>query len=165
MGVTHNPDNLFIPGSCGYVAPNVEIKIVDLAKGKSLNKNQTGEIHVRGPSMFLGYLNNEEATNQAIDTKGWFHTGDVGHFDDNGRLFITDRIKELIKFRIWSVSPAEIEESLVRHEAILEAAVVGKPDKVDSQLPMAFIKLKPGSKISKEEIQKFVSGLQLFTGI
>lgn len=162
IGVTSNRDKEHIPGNCGRVAPNMEIKIIDLKSGKSLGKNQSGEICVRGPTVFLGYLNNPKATNETIDSEGWLHTGDVGQFDYNERLFITDRIKELIKFRTWSVWPTEIEDFLLRHKAIKEVAVIGVPHKEDYEVPKAFIKCDSNYNVSEEEILKFVSGLQLF---
>ncbi|CAG2107567.1 unnamed protein product, partial [Medioppia subpectinata] len=86
-----------IEGNLGRPIANTEIKVIDLTNGSNLGPNSDGEICVRGPQMFAGYLNNSLATNEAIDSEGWLHTGDIGHYDQQNRLFITDRLKELIK--------------------------------------------------------------------
>jgi acyl-CoA synthetase (AMP-forming)/AMP-acid ligase II len=156
-------DGKFVSGCVGSVSALTEIKIIDLNTGKSLGPNLDGEICLRGPQLFVGYLNNESATKSAIDSKGWFHSGDVGYYDEKERFFITDRLKELIKFKAWSIAPVEIESLLLTHESVDSVAVVGVKHKTDGQLPRAFIKVKNGSKVTEEELIKFVEGLNCET--
>jgi len=146
-------------GCVGSVSANTELKIVDLNSGKSLGPNIDGEIYVRGPKMFSGYLNNEIETKNAIDSDGWFHTGDIGHYDEQERLFITDRLKELIKYKAWSVSPVEIESLLLTHKSVEAVVVVGVKHKTDGQLPRAYV--KKHSEVTEEERIKFVEGFEL----
>jgi acyl-CoA synthetase (AMP-forming)/AMP-acid ligase II len=109
--------------------------------------------------MFSGYLNNIEATKETIDSDGWLHTGDIGHYDTNERLFITDRLKEVIKVGTLPVSPTEIEQFLLTHESVAEVAVVGVKHESESQWPRAYVKLKEGKSATEEELKKYVSGL------
>jgi acyl-CoA synthetase (AMP-forming)/AMP-acid ligase II len=83
---------------------------------------------VPGPQVFAGYLHNPKATAETIDPEGWVHTGDLGHFDDDGQLYITDRLKELIKVKGFQVAPAELEALLLTHPNVADTAVVGPPD-------------------------------------
>jgi long-subunit acyl-CoA synthetase (AMP-forming) len=152
-------DNEFVSGCVGRVSALTQIKIIDLNTGKSLGPNLDGEICLKGPKLFVGYLNNESATKDSFDSNGWFHTGDVGHYDEKERFFITDRLKELIKFKAWSVAPAEIESLLLTHESVDSVAVVGVKHKTDGQLPRAFVKVKNNSKVTEEELVKYVEGL------
>lgn len=93
-------------GSIGRPAPNLEAKIVNIDTLAELPSNEVGELWVRGPNVFKGYLNNPEATKKSITDDGWFRTGDVGYVDGDGLCFITDRIKELIKYNGFQVAPA-----------------------------------------------------------
>ena len=145
------------PGSSGVTISNTECRVVDL-EGNDLGLNEDGELWIRGPQVMKGYLNNEEATAATIDPDGWLHTGDVAHFDEDGYIFIVDRIKELIKYKGFQVPPAELEGLLLTHEAIADAAVIGIPDEEAGEIPKAFITLKPGSEATAEEIQAFVAG-------
>src|SRR5262249_19826286 len=92
--VSHiTPKGRFKPGSVGVTAPNTELKIVD-PMGNELGVGEDGEVCVRGPQVMRGYLNNEKATANTIDPDGWLHTGDIGHVDADGHLYIVDRLKE-----------------------------------------------------------------------
>jgi 4-coumarate--CoA ligase len=153
-------DTEFIPGNVGHVSRITELKIVDINTGLSLGPNIDGEIWVRGPQMFSGYLNNIEATKETIDSDGWLHTGDIGHYDQNERIFITDRIKEMIKYLGFPVSPVEIEQFLLTHESVVEVAVVGIKHEIQNQWPRAYVKLKDGKSATEEELKKYVAGLQ-----
>jgi acyl-CoA synthetase (AMP-forming)/AMP-acid ligase II len=153
-------DTEFIPGNVGHVSRITELKIVDINTDQSLGPNIDGEIWLRGPQMFSGYLNNIEAMKETIDSDGWLHTGDIGHYDQNERLFITDRIKEMIKYGGWPLFPVEIEQFLLTHESVAEVAVVGIKHEIDEQWPRAYVKLKEGKSATEEELIKYVEGLQ-----
>ena len=107
---------------------------------------EDGEVWVRGPQVMKGYLNNDAATKATIDDDGWLHTGDVGHVDDAGHLFVVDRLKELIKYKGFQVPPAELEALLLTHPAIADAAVIGVPDDEAGEIPAAFVVLKAGRR-------------------
>ena len=104
-----------------------------------------------------GYLNNAKATGETISKDGWLHTGDIGHFDDDQHLFITDRLKELIKCKGFQVPPAQLESILLTHPAVQECAVVGKPDDRAGELPKAYVVLRQGKTSSALEIQNYVA--------
>ncbi|KAH7639988.1 hypothetical protein HUG17_4021 [Dermatophagoides farinae] len=139
-------------GTVGRPSPGVEMKIIDLETGKSLPAEKQGEILIRGPQQFVGYLRNERATKETIDSDGWYHTGDVGYYDDEGYLYIVDRIKELFKFREWSVFPTEIEEFILKNPAVDSVCVVGVPHKVDGYHTRAYIQIRQGQSLSEKEI-------------
>ncbi|KAH9422649.1 hypothetical protein DERP_003326 [Dermatophagoides pteronyssinus] len=139
------------PGSVGRPSPGVEMKIIDLETGVALPAEKQGEILLRGPHRFVGYLRNDEATRTSIDSDGWYHTGDIGYYDDEGYLYIVDRIKELIKFREWSVIPAEIEAFILQNPAVDSVCVVGVPHTVDGYHVRAYIKIRDGYQQSLTE--------------
>ncbi|URE05040.1 AMP-binding enzyme [Musa troglodytarum] len=91
-----------------------------------------------------------------MDSEGWLKTGDLCYFDDDGFLFIVDRLKELIKYKAYQVPPAELEHILVSHPGIADAAVIPYPDEEAGQIPMAFVVRQPGSMLSDEEVMDFV---------
>ena len=112
---------------------------------------------VRGPQVMKGYLNNEAATKNTIDDDGWLHTGDIGHIDADGHLFIVDRLKELIKYKGFQVPPAELEALLLTHPQIADAAVIGVPDDEAGEIPAAYVVLKQGQDATAADIQGFVA--------
>ena len=128
---------------------NTEARIVDLTTGAELGANEEGEICVRGPQMMKGYLNRPDATAAMIGADGWLHTGDVGHADEHGRLFVVDRVKELIKYKGLQIAPAELESVLLTHPSVADAAVIPMADEEAGEVPKAFVVLKqqidPGS--------------------
>jgi acyl-CoA synthetase (AMP-forming)/AMP-acid ligase II len=144
-----------VPGSVGSTVPNTECKIADVAGGKELGRNEDGEIWIRGPQVMKGYLNNDEATRNSIDSDGFFHTGDIGHIDDEDRYFIVDRLKELIKYKGFQVAPAELEALLLSHPNIADVAVIGVLDDEGEEVPKAFVVLK--SPQDPQEIIEFVA--------
>ena len=150
----------FMPGF--IVSVNTQLKIVDLTTGQSLGPNKDGEICLKGDMMFSKYLNNEKATKRAFDSNGWFHSGDIGHYDENERVYTTDRLKELIKFKAWSIAPVEIELLLFTHKSIDSVAVIGVKHTTDGQYPRAYVKVKSGEKVTEEELIKYVEGLYYF---
>jgi len=152
------------PGSVGYCLPNTECKIVDYTTGAELGPDEQGEIWVRGPQVMKGYLGNAEATAEMIDPEGWLRTGDIGYCDDEGRLFVVDRLKELIKTNGRQVAPAELEALLLQHPSIADAAVIPTGDEEAGEVPKAFVVLKSeasGDEPDQEIVQEildFVAG-------
>ncbi|MCP3912941.1 MAG: 4-coumarate--CoA ligase family protein [Actinomycetia bacterium] len=142
-------------GSCGITVPNTECRIVS-EDGEDQPVGGEGELWVRGPQVMPGYLNNPEATAETIDADGWLHTGDVAVVDEDGHVFIVDRLKELIKYKGFQVPPAELEALIVTHPAVADAAVIGIPDDEAGELPKAFVVLKPGESATVADIQEFV---------
>ncbi|UXI15209.1 hypothetical protein NH340_JMT01152 [Sarcoptes scabiei] len=145
------------PGDVGRPTPGIELKIKDVNSDRSLPAYERGEICLRGPLRLVGYLNNKQATDATIDKDGWFHSGDVGYYDETGALFIVDRIKELLKFRAWSVSPNEIEDFLLRQTDVEEVCVIGVKHSLDVNHLRAYIKLRNGSQMTKQELIELVN--------
>jgi len=145
------------PGSVGVTAPNTETRISDPVTGADLGVDVDGEVCVRGPQVMLGYLNNPGATASTLDRDGWLHTGDIGHVDAEGYLWIVDRLKELIKYKGFQVPPAELEALLLTHPGIADAAVVGLPDDEAGEIPVAHVVPRPGVELDPEEVQAFVA--------
>ncbi|MGE0484241.1 MAG: AMP-binding protein [Gammaproteobacteria bacterium] len=127
------------PESVGVALPNIEWKVADVDSGAARAVGQTGEVCVRGPSVMSGYLGNPVATAATIDVDGWLHTGDIGYADSEGRCFIVDRLKELIKYKGYQIAPAELEAVLLAHPAVADAGVVGLPDDEAGEVPKAFV--------------------------
>lgn len=133
------PQNAPRSGAAGTTAPNTQCRIVDIDNGADLGPDQEGELWIKGPQVMQGYLNNAQATAETITDDGWLRTGDIAKFDADGYMFITDRLKELIKFKGFQVAPAELEATLVAIEGITDAAVIGIPDDEAGELPIAFV--------------------------
>ncbi|KAL8592057.1 hypothetical protein ACOMHN_032527 [Nucella lapillus] len=142
-------------GTVGHLISSTEAKIVDVITGEDLPAGQTGELYVRGPQVMKGYLDNPQATQQTV-VDGWLRTGDLGHYDEDGRFSITDRLKELIKYKGFQVSPAELEALLLTHPAVGDVAVVGMADPQAGELPTAFIVPKPGATFFKDDLLNFL---------
>lgn len=144
-------------GSVGFILPNLEVKFLDPETGKSVPANTLGELCVRSQCVTKGYFRNPEATNSTIDEQGWLHTGDIGYIDDDGDIFIVERIKELIKYKGFQVPPAELEAILISHPQIEDAAVVPIPDNEAGEIPAACIVPAIGSSLTEEDVIQFVA--------
>ncbi|KAL5778325.1 hypothetical protein ACOSP7_011251 [Xanthoceras sorbifolium] len=145
-------------GTVGILTPNSAAKIVDPVTGEALSVNRTGELWLRGPSIMKGYFSNLEATTSTLDSERWLRTGDLCYIDEDGFLFIVDRLKELIKYKGFQVAPAELEALLLTHPEISDAAVIPFPDKEVGQYPMAYVVRKTGSDdLSETAVMCFVA--------
>ncbi|XP_038890953.1 4-coumarate--CoA ligase 2-like [Benincasa hispida] len=144
-------------GACGTVVRNAEMKIINPETSVSLPRNHPGEICIRGSQIMKGYINNREATEKTIDKDGWLHTGDLGFIDDNDEIFIVDRLKELIKYKGYQVAPAELEALLTSNPNISSAAVIPMEDEAAGEIPVAFVVRSKGSKISEDDLKKYIS--------
>jgi len=137
-------------GSVGRPCLYLEVDIWDEG-GRSVPAGHRGEIVVRGPKVFKGYWRDPEATESAF-SGGWFHTGDVGVRDEDGYLFIVDRLKDMIVSGGENIAGSEVERVLYEHDAVLEAAVVGRLDERWGEVPVAFVALRPGASASADEL-------------
>jgi 4-coumarate--CoA ligase len=140
----------------GVTVPNTQVAIVDTASGDFLGLDVDGEVWIRGPQVMAGYLNNPQATASTIDEDGWLHTGDIGHMDADGHLYVVDRLKELIKYKGFQVAPAELEALLLTHPAVADAAVIGIADDEAGEIPIGYVVLKAGQTATDGEIMGFV---------
>ncbi|XP_060553012.1 uncharacterized protein LOC132714225 [Ruditapes philippinarum] len=158
VGVTHaNGKEDFRYKSVGRRLPLVEMKIVDVETGKTLGINEEGEIWVRGPQLCLGYLNLPEENKNFFTADGWARTGDIGKEDEDGYMYVVDRLKELIKYKGLQVAPATLEDILLHHDAIADVGVIGVPDEEAGELPRAYVVKKAGKRITEAEIVKYVN--------
>jgi acyl-CoA synthetase (AMP-forming)/AMP-acid ligase II len=130
------------PESIGPALPGVECRIVEPGAGGDLGPDEPGELLVRTTGVMRGYLGNQQATAATIDADGWLHTGDIVTVDKNGWFYVTDRVKELIKYKAYQVAPAELEALLLTHPAVADAAVVRKRDALAGEVPKAFVVLR-----------------------
>ncbi|OJJ08551.1 hypothetical protein ASPVEDRAFT_179986 [Aspergillus versicolor CBS 583.65] len=133
-------------GSVGKLLPNMEAKYMSMpeegidSEPAEVKTGEVGELFLRGPNVFLGYHNNPQATAQTLSADGWLRTGDVGYQDENGHFYITDRVKELIKYNGFQVAPAELESILVHHDAVADVAVIGiQSEEHGTEVPLAFV--------------------------
>ncbi|XP_031250689.1 4-coumarate--CoA ligase-like 5 [Pistacia vera] len=144
-------------GSCGALLPSFCGKIVDVETVGGLGPCRRGELLIKSPTIMQGYLGNEEATRETIGEDGWLRTGDLGYFDEDGFLYVVDRIKELIKHNGYQVAPAELEALLLSHPNILDAAVIPLEDEEAGQIPMAYVVRATGSQLTEDQVIQFVA--------
>jgi acyl-CoA synthetase (AMP-forming)/AMP-acid ligase II len=131
--------------------------IRDVASGEALGAGEDGEILARGPQVMAGYLDDPEANAMTLEQDGWLHTGDIGHVDADGYLYVVDRLKELIKYRGFQVPPAELEALLVQHPEVMDAAVIPAPDPNAGEIPKAFVVPAPGAEVTEGQLMSYVS--------
>ncbi len=146
----------FTPKHLGHIARGTEVKIVDLESGRVCGPNRVGEIMARCHVTMKGYLNRPEETAKFFGEDGFIHTGDLGHYDEEGILHYDSRLKEMIKFQNVHIHPLEVEEVINRHPEVLEVGVFGKPHHTDQEHVAAAVVIKKGSRVTEEDIQKLV---------
>lgn len=164
--VCRTPENKKLE-SAGYVVPNVVLKVVDVNTGEALGPNKQGECYVKVPTTMVCYYKNPTATAEILDEEGivtffcdlklsisawfyptgWIHSGDVVYYDEEGEIVVVDRIKEVMKYRGYHVSPSELEDIIQKHPAVMEVAVVAVPHEIDLERPMAFVKKAPDQEV------------------
>ena len=141
-------------GSAGIPMPFTEVRLVNPATGQTITVPRTrGELVVRGPNVTSGYWNNPEATRAAFDDAGWFHTGDVGEYDEDGYVYIVDRIKDMIITGGENVYPAEVESALADMPGVMEVAVVGAPDPKWGETVVAVLACEAGVAVTLEDVR------------
>lgn len=145
-----DPDEV-VEQTSGRPLPGVRVEIRDVASSV-VPAGVPGEICVHGPNVMVGYLDDPEATAEAIDADGWLHTGDVGYLDDAGNLHITDRLKDMFIVGGFNAYPAEIERFLTQHPAVSQAAVIGVPDDRLGEVGHAYVLLRRGADLSPSEL-------------
>mmetsp|Transcript_20180 Transcript_20180/g.30007 ORF Transcript_20180/g.30007 Transcript_20180/m.30007 type:complete len:585 (-) Transcript_20180:27-1781(-) len=161
------PTNRIKQGSSGPLVPNTIAKIVGIPNANNvdanfipeygLGPNEIGEIYIKGPQVMKGYYHREDATKESFSSEGFLKTGDTGYIDDDGYVFITDRTKDLIKYKGHQISGPELEAILLTHDKIADAAVVPSPDEMAGDLPKAFVQLQQGQTMSEQEVIDFVA--------
>jgi long-chain acyl-CoA synthetase len=144
--------------SVGLSVPNQRQKIVDLNTGEQeLSVGGIGELLIKGPHVMKGYWKSPEETSRVL-RDGWLATGDVARVDDQGYVYIVDRKKEMIKYKGFSVAPAEVEAALFQHPAVADCAVYGKPDEDAGEIPKALVILRQGEEVAADVLMDFVAG-------
>lgn len=151
------PDGLNKAGSIGMPYPQTMVSIVSIDDGKTvLPLGETGEICVQGPQVMAGYWKRPDATAETLRNNR-LHTGDVGYIDEDGYVFIVDRLKEVVIAGGYKIYPRNVEEAIYEHEAVAETAVVGIPDEYRGQTVKAYIVLKPGKSVTEQELETFLA--------
>ncbi|MGW0822168.1 4-coumarate--CoA ligase family protein [Streptomyces sp. NPDC002845] len=148
------------PGTVGKLIAGTEMRILSLDDPSKdvAAVGEAGEVAIRGPQVMKGYLGQPDATDAMIDEDGWLHTGDVGYVDADGWLYVVDRVKELIKYKGFQVAPAELEALLLTHPGIADAAVIGRYNEDNNEVPHAYVVRQPAAKdLSEGEVMMYVA--------
>ncbi|MFJ2443994.1 MULTISPECIES: long-chain-fatty-acid--CoA ligase [unclassified Streptomyces] len=145
-------------GSAGIAMPYTEVRVVDAVTNEPLKPGESGEIVVRGPNVTAGYWNNQQATAAAFDGEGWFHSGDIGYLDEDGYLFIVDRLKDMIISGGENVYPAEVERVLAAMPGVVDVAVVGVADDQWGESVAAVVTVAEDTAISLEDVREYAAG-------
>ncbi len=143
------------PDSAGLVVPVCDVRVVD-ANGHDVPKGEIGELWVKGPNVVKGYWNKPQAT-AASFTEGWLHTGDLVRMDEEGFLYILDRLKDMLIRGGENIYCVEVEDALYSHRAVMDAAVIGIPHRVLGEEVGAVVQLKPGMSATEEELKRHVA--------
>ncbi len=151
------PDADPVAGSCGVLVPSTEGLIVDTETDEPLPPHTPGELLIRGPQVMLGYLNRPDATAETIRADGFLRTGDLGYYDEEGNVFLQERLKELIKVKGFQVAPAEIEGLLLEHEQLDDACVIGVADEASGEVPKAFVVRKAEASLSEDGVRDYLA--------
>ena len=141
-------------GSAGKAPMFTEVRIVD-KDNNPVAAGVHGEVCIKGPNVMKGYWNREDATAEAIDTQGWFHSGDIGYLDDEDFLFLCDRVKDMVISGGENVYPAEVESVLYGHPSIVEVAVIGLPNDKWGEAVTAIAVLEEGAELTLEDLRGF----------
>lgn len=154
----HPPaDYLRLPMSVGRPFPVTDVRVVDVVSREVLGTDAVGELCFRGPSIVIGYWNREAETAAAF-TDGWFHTGDVGYLDDDGYVYVVDRLKDVVIRGGENVYSAEVEAVLFEHPAVADVAIVGVPHRELGEQVAAVVRLNDGTTVSEADLQEHVAG-------
>ncbi|MBO6755926.1 MAG: long-chain fatty acid--CoA ligase [Roseibium sp.] len=157
VAVANPLDHTSRAGSIGLPVPGTNVRFVDIEDRKTLVPlGEKGELCLQGPQIMKGYWKRDDATAEAIEADGFLHTGDVGYQDEDGFIYLVDRIKDLILCSGYNVYPRVIEEAIYQHDAVLEVIVIAIPDEYRGQSPKAFIKLKEGHQVTGPEMKEFL---------
>lgn len=148
---TSQTDKFCKPGSVGVLRTGVYAKVIDIESGATVGPNTPGELLFKGSGLMNGYIGDSDSTKASFDKDGWLHSGDIGLYDENHEWFIVDRLKELIKYKGFQVAPAELEALILSHPIVKDVGVVGVPDDLAGELPMAFV-VKQGNCTEKDII-------------
>jgi len=141
-------------GSVGKIVCNTSAKVVDLDSNKALGPNLPGELFIKGPHVMAGYFQNKEATEESFED-GWFRTGDVVYHDEDGYIYIVDRIKDMIKVKGYQVSPTELEDVIRTAPGVTDVSVIGIKDEKAGEIPKAFI-VRASDDVKEEQIHQFL---------
>ena len=144
-------------GSCGRAGMLNEVRLRDFSGNIVTTPGERGEICMRGDNVTPGYWNLPKVTAECLDADGWFRSGDVGYFDEEGFYFICDRVKDMIISGGENIYPAEVESVIYEHPAVAEAAVIGIPDERWGERVLALVVLKPDAQLDLESLQAFCS--------
>ncbi|OWZ08120.1 4-coumarate-CoA ligase, partial [Phytophthora megakarya] len=155
---THSSIASHREGASGVLYPNVEMKVKCLDTDVDLPANTHGELLFRGPTLMNGYFNNSKATREAFTEDGFLRTGDIGYIDDDGFVFIVDRLKELIKYKGHQVAPAEVEDVVNSHPQVADSGCVRGHDLVTGEeIPKVFVVLEEGSSLTADDLMEYVA--------
>jgi long-chain acyl-CoA synthetase len=146
------PDE-YKPHSVGKAMPWIDERIVDINSGRDLGPNQDGEVRIKGPNLMKGYYKLPKESAAAIDERGYLRTGDIGRLDDDGHLYITGRLKEMIIVGGENVFPREIEEVLNKHPSVNASGVIGMMDPMRGELPVAFVEMREGAVFDEPQLR------------
>ncbi|KAL1833050.1 hypothetical protein ACET3Z_002701 [Daucus carota] len=152
-----SPEESLRRGSVGKLTGHCQARIVDPESGNALPPGKLGELWIRGPLVMKGYIGNPQATSETLVGDGWLRTGDLCYIDNEGFLFVVDRLKELIKYKGYQVPPAELEQLLQSHPEIVDAAVIPFPDEEAGEVPMACVVKRSESRINESQVMDFVA--------